>query len=103
MLHQCAIKCVTELSLDGVPMDTSYSGPKLTSTPIPNSKVENLSTTREFVEGMIEWFKAGKPLPKRYVWEIILGAYDAFMKEESLVDIVLEDGMTCDVIGDIHG
>ena len=84
-------------------MDSSYDGPKLTSTPIPDSKVEKLSITREFVEGMIEWFKNGKSLPKRYVWEIVLGAYDAFMKEESLVDIALEEGMTCDVIGDVHG
>jgi hypothetical protein len=37
------------------------------------------------------------------VWEIVLGAYDLFAKEESMVDVRLEDGMTCDVIGDVHG
>ena len=52
---------------------------------------------------MIQWFKDGKKLTKRYVWEIVLGAYEAFLKEESLVDLNLEDGMTCDVIGDVHG
>lgn len=59
--------------------------------------------TAEFVSGMIEWFKAGKALPKRYVWEIILGAHAHFEKEESLVEVDLEEGMTCDVIGDVHG
>lgn len=52
---------------------------------------------------MIEWFKDGKTLPRRYVWEIILGAYNQFTKEESLVEVSIEDGVTCDVIGDVHG
>ena len=52
---------------------------------------------------MIEWFKDGKTLPRRYVWEIVLGAYNQFIQEESLVELVLEDGVTCDVIGDVHG
>jgi serine/threonine-protein phosphatase 5 len=52
---------------------------------------------------MIEWFKDGKTLPKRYVWEIVLGAHEHFAKNESLVDVDLEAGVTCDVIGDVHG
>ncbi len=52
---------------------------------------------------MIQWFKDGKALPKRYVWEIVLGAYKHFQQEPSLVDVELADGVTCDVIGDVHG
>lgn len=52
---------------------------------------------------MIQWFKDGKSLPKRYAWEIVLGAHAHFVKEESLVDVKLEEGMDCDVIGDVHG
>ncbi|KAF9820368.1 hypothetical protein IEO21_01377 [Rhodonia placenta] len=52
---------------------------------------------------MLEWFKEGKALPRRYVWEIVLGAHSHFVQEESLVKLNLEDGMTCDVIGDVHG
>lgn len=48
-------------------------------------------------------FKDGKTLPKRYVWEITLGAYSAFEKEPSLVELVLEGGKSVDVIGDVHG
>jgi serine/threonine-protein phosphatase 5 len=59
--------------------------------------------TREFVNDMIAWFKDGKALPKRYVWEIVLGAHAAFVKEDSLVDVNIGEGMTCDVIGDVHG
>lgn len=52
---------------------------------------------------MIQWFKDGKALPRRYVWEIVLGAWAHFSNEESLVDLKLEDGVTVDVIGDVHG
>lgn len=52
---------------------------------------------------MIQWFKDGKTLPKRYVWEIVLGAYEEFMKEESLVNIDIPDNITIDIIGDVHG
>ena len=52
---------------------------------------------------MIAWFKDGKALPKRYVWEIILGAYAHFASEDSLVEVPIPEGVTCDVIGDVHG
>jgi serine/threonine-protein phosphatase 5 len=59
--------------------------------------------TLEFLQQMIQWFKDGKTLPKRYAWEIVIGAHDQFVKEESLVNVEIEEGVTCDVIGDVHG
>lgn len=32
-----------------------------------------------------------------------MGAHEHFMNEETLVTVDIEDGMTCDVIGDVHG
>ena len=52
---------------------------------------------------MIKLFKDGKALPKRYVWEIALGAYSVFEKEPSLVELAVESGRSVDVIGDVHG
>ena len=52
---------------------------------------------------MLAWFKEGKSLPKRYVWEIAIHAYDLFVKEESMIEVRVEEGMTIDVIGDVHG
>ena len=52
---------------------------------------------------MIQWFKDGKKLPRRYAWEIVLGAHEHFVKEESLVDVKIENDVTIDVIGDVHG
>ena len=52
---------------------------------------------------MMKLFKDGKALPKRYVWEIALGAYSVFEKEPSLVELTVESGRSVDVIGDVHG
>ncbi|KZV73299.1 Metallo-dependent phosphatase [Peniophora sp. CONT] len=78
-------------------LDKGYAGPTL---PEQNGKY---SITLDFVEGMIAWFKEGKTLPKRYVWEIVLGAYETFASEPSLVDVPVPEGTTIDVIGDVHG
>lgn len=78
-------------------MESSYNGPKLLQE---DGKYQ---ISLEFVQQMIEWYKDGKSLPRRYVWEIVLGAYDQFLKEDSLVDVRIEEGMTIDVIGDVHG
>lgn len=80
-------------------LDSSYEGPALPS----EDGGKTFHITLEFVEAMIAWFKDCKALPRRYVWEIILGAYDAFRQEQSLVDLPLDTGLTCDVIGDVHG
>jgi serine/threonine-protein phosphatase 5 len=59
--------------------------------------------TSQFIRDMMVWFKDGKTLPRRYVWEIVLGAYSHFVNEETLVTLDITDGVTCDVIGDVHG
>ncbi|TFL02450.1 Metallo-dependent phosphatase-like protein [Pterulicium gracile] len=79
-------------------VEKDYAGPQL-----QKQDDGKLSITLEFVEGMIQWFKDGKKLPKRYVWEIVLGAHDQFVKEQSLVDVPIAEGVTVDVIGDVHG
>lgn len=32
-----------------------------------------------------------------------MAVHDIFVQEETMVTLNLEDGMTCDVIGDVHG
>ncbi|PAV18517.1 phosphatase 5 [Pyrrhoderma noxium] len=97
--QDAAERCKEIISEDGCPLETSYAGPKLPST----DGGKTYGITADFLQQMIEWFKDGKTLPRRYVWEIVLGAYNQFIQEESLVELVLEDGVTCDVIGDVHG
>ena len=85
-------------------VDKDYAGPRL-----PDANEEDKARGKkygidtEFIEKMEQWFKSGKFLARRIVWEIVLGCWEACVQEESLNEIVLEEGMTCDVIGDTHG
>ncbi|PPR05835.1 hypothetical protein CVT26_010115 [Gymnopilus dilepis] len=91
------IRCREMIEEGSCDVDATYSGPQL---PSENGKYY---MTLQFVQEMIQWFKDGKTLPKRYVWEIVMGAYEHFIKEDSLVNVNIEEGVTCDVIGDVHG
>jgi len=82
----------------GCEVEKTYTGPHLST-----GEDGKYAMSEEFISEMINWFKSGKNLPRRYAWEIILGAYSHFVKEESLVNLDIKEGMTCDVIGDVHG
>ncbi len=84
-------------ALGGCEVEKTYTGPKL------SFEDGKYLITLQFIKDMIEWFKDGKTLPKRYVWEIVIGAYERFMKEESLVNVDIPDNVTIDIIGDVHG
>jgi len=78
-------------------LDNSYAGPMLEKT------ANGWKPSLKFVEEMLEWFKAGKTLPKRWVYEIVLGCYEILKNEASLTEYTIPKGETCDVIGDTHG
>ncbi|EFP74060.2 protein phosphatase 5 [Puccinia graminis f. sp. tritici CRL 75-36-700-3] len=78
-------------------LDSSYAGPMLEKTG------NGWKPSLKFIEEMLEWFKAGKTLPKRWIYEIILGCYEILKKEASLTEYTIPKGETCDVIGDTHG
>ena len=89
----------TQIRCEGAcEVEKNYEGPKLETT-----EDGKFTITVEFIRSMMQWFKDGKTLPRRYAWEIVLGAHDHFVKEESLVDVKVEKGVTIDVIGDVHG
>lgn len=49
---------------------------------------------------MIEHFKAGGKMPKRVVWEIVLGVKAVLDRESSLVEATVPEGVTCEIVGD---
>lgn len=69
-------------------LDNSYSGPMLDKTS------NGWRPTLKFLEDMLEWFKAGKTLPKRWVYEIVLGCYEILKKEASLTEYTIPMGVT---------
>jgi serine/threonine-protein phosphatase 5 len=88
----------SEPAVGSCEVEKTYGGPKLATTDDGKYKI-----TIEFIRSMIQWFKDGKTLPRRYAWEIVIGAHDHFVKEESLVPVNIEKDVTIDVIGDVHG
>ncbi|CAG7854684.1 Serine/threonine-protein phosphatase T Short=PPT [Serendipita indica DSM 11827] len=102
--EETAVERVMEAIRSGLDIESSYAGPRLPpASEEAAAKGKKYGINEEFITKMEEWFKAGKTLAKRVVYEIVLGCWDACLQEESLNEIVLEEGMTCDVIGDTHG
>jgi serine/threonine-protein phosphatase 5 len=52
---------------------------------------------------MIERFKNGKKLAKKYAFQIILAVMDIVKKEPTMVEHDVEEGHEITVCGDTHG
>lgn len=72
-------------------LDPSYTGPMLEETP------NGFRPNETFIKGMLEWFKEGKTLPKRWVYEIVLGCYGYLAQEPSLTECTIPEGESVDV------
>lgn len=59
--------------------------------------------TLEFIEDMIERFKNGKKIAKKYAYKIILAVMDISRKEPTMIEHDVEDGHEITVCGDTHG
>jgi hypothetical protein len=80
------------LDIEHMALESNYDGPKLGE-----------SMTLEFIEDMIERFKNGKKLAKKYAFQIILAVMDIIKKEPTMVEHDVEEGSEITVCGDTHG
>lgn len=80
------------LDVDSMIIESGYDGAKLEK-----------EMTLEFIEDMIERFKNGKKLAKKYVFQIILAVMDIVKKEPTMVEHDVEEGHEITVCGDTHG
>lgn len=80
------------LDLEHMAVEPSYDGAKLEG-----------EMTVEFIEDMIERFKNGKKLAKKYVYQIIVAVMDLVKKEPTMVEVDVEQGQEITVCGDTHG
>jgi serine/threonine-protein phosphatase 5 len=80
------------LDVDSMIIDPKYDGVKLEK-----------EMTLEFINDMIERFKNGKTLPKKYVFQIILAVMDIVKKEPTMVETEVKEGEEITVCGDTHG
>lgn len=80
------------LHVDSMVVDDSYDGVRL-----------DKEMTEEFIEDMIERFKNGKKIHKKYVYQIILAVMDLVKKEPTMVETEVPQGHEITVCGDTHG
>ncbi|KAI9710390.1 MAG: hypothetical protein M1828_002178 [Chrysothrix sp. TS-e1954] len=80
------------LDLDNMPIEPAYDGVKLGN-----------EMTQEFIDDMIQRFKDGKKLHKKYVFQIILAVKDIVYKEPTMVETEVRNDDTLTVCGDTHG
>lgn len=59
--------------------------------------------TQEFIDDMIERFKNGKKIHKKYVYQIILAVKDIVYNEATMVEMEIPDDVKLTVCGDTHG
>ena len=80
------------LDLEHMVVEATYDGAKL----------EN-EMTLEFIEDMIQRFKDGKKLARKYVYQIIIAVMELVKKEPTMVEYDVEEGHEIVVCGDTHG
>ncbi|XP_053209207.1 serine/threonine-protein phosphatase 5-like [Panonychus citri] len=91
----CEKSIASTIDPDSMECESNYDGPHLV----------NGQVTLEFVQALIETFKQGKKLDKKYAYMIILQVADLFRKCNSLVDVTIPqtEYSKFTVCGDIHG
>ncbi|KAK5702928.1 Palmitoyl-protein thioesterase 1 [Elasticomyces elasticus] len=80
------------LDLENMIVEDSYDGAKLKD-----------EMTQEFIDDMIERFKNGKKLHKKYVFQIILAVKELVYNEATMVETKVAPDHKLTVCGDTHG
>lgn len=80
------------LDLDSMVVDEDYDGVRL----------ENEMTT-EFITDMLDRFKNGKKIHKKYVYQIVIAVTKIVYDEPTMVEMEIEDDAKLTVCGDTHG
>lgn len=59
--------------------------------------------TKEFVDDMIQRFKDGKKIHRKYAYQIVLKGKEIFAAEPTMPEVKIEAGKKMTVCGDTHG
>ena len=81
-----------DLDIDSMAVDASYDGAKLEA-----------DMTQEFIDDMIERFKNGKKLHRKYVFQIIQAVRNIVYDEPTMVEMDIQEGLKLTICGDTHG
>lgn len=80
------------LDLDSMVVEPDYDG----------VRIEN-EMTQEFIDDMMERFKNGKKIHRKYVYQIIVAVLKIVYDEPTMVEMEVPEGVKLTVCGDTHG
>ncbi|KAG0648317.1 Serine threonine-phosphatase T [Hyphodiscus hymeniophilus] len=80
------------LDLDSMVVEPEYDG----------ARIEN-EMSLEFITDMLERFKNGKKIHKKYVYQIVIAVKKIVYDEATMVEMEIEDDAQLTVCGDTHG
>lgn len=80
------------LDIDSFVVEKEYDGVQLGS-----------EMTQEFIDDMIERFKNGKKIHKKYAFQIVKKAFEIVYDEPTMVEVGVKEGTKLTVCGDTHG
>lgn len=80
------------LDIDAIKVEDDYDGVRLGN-----------DMTQEFIDDMIQRFKDGKKIHRKYVFQIIKAVKELVYNEPTMVEIGVDAGKKLTVCGDTHG
>ncbi|KAF2462439.1 serine/threonine-protein phosphatase PP2A catalytic subunit [Lineolata rhizophorae] len=80
------------LDLDAMAVEPDYDGARLEK-----------EMTEDFIKDMIQRFKGGKRIHKKYVFQIVLAVKELVYEEPTMVEMEVKEGQSLTVCGDTHG
>jgi serine/threonine-protein phosphatase 5 len=80
------------LDLDSMAVESDYDGVRI-----------DKEMTQEFIDDMMERFKTGKKIHRKYVYQIITAVQKIVYDEATMVEMEIPQGTRLTVCGDTHG
>lgn len=80
------------LDVDAIAVEPAYDGLRL-----------GAEMAQEFIDDMMERFKNGKTIHKKYVYQIVLAVKKIVYDEPTMVEMDIPEGVELTVCGDTHG
>lgn len=81
-----------DLDINAIAVEDAYDGLKLGE-----------EMTQEFIDDMIERFKNGQKIHRKYVFQIVKAVRDIVYEEPTMVEMDIDQGTSLTVCGDTHG
>lgn len=81
-----------DLDIDAIKVEDNYDGVRLGE-----------EMTQEFIDDMVERFKNGKKIHRKYVFQIVKVVKDLVYNEPTMMEIGVDAGKKLTVCGDTHG